>query len=76
MAVGNVLPVGSLPEGTTICAVEEKTGDRGCLARASGTYAVIVAHNPDENKTRVKLPSGAKKTIPSAARAMVCRLYS
>ena len=34
--IGNVLPLGSLPEGTTICNVEEKTGDRGRLARTSG----------------------------------------
>lgn len=34
--VGNVLPVGALPEGTSICNVEAKTGDRGRLAKASG----------------------------------------
>lgn len=71
LSIGNVLPLGSLPEGTTICNVEEKAGDRGRLARASGLYATIVAHNPEENKTRVKLPSGAKKVVSSDARAMV-----
>lgn len=35
--VGNVMPVGTMPEGTIICNLEEKTGDRGRLARASGT---------------------------------------
>merc|ERR1712097_176774 len=49
----------------------EKTGDRGKLARASGNYATVIAHNPDTKKTRVKLPSGSKKVIPSANRAMV-----
>lgn len=34
--IGNVKPVGDLPEGTVICNVEEKPGDRGSLARASG----------------------------------------
>merc|ERR1711971_1105528 len=29
------------------------------------------AHNPETKKTRVKLPSGSKKVIPSANRAMV-----
>ena len=60
-----------MPEGTIICNVESKTGDRGTLARASGNYATIIAHNPDTGKTRIRLPSGHKKIIPSVARAMV-----
>uniref|UniRef100_A0A673WVW8 Ribosomal protein L8 n=1 Tax=Salmo trutta TaxID=8032 RepID=A0A673WVW8_SALTR len=32
--IGNVLPVGTMPEGTIICCLEEKPGDRGKLARA------------------------------------------
>uniref|UniRef100_A0A8C5DHS1 Large ribosomal subunit protein uL2 RNA-binding domain-containing protein n=1 Tax=Gouania willdenowi TaxID=441366 RepID=A0A8C5DHS1_GOUWI len=27
--IGNVLPVGTMPEGTIICCLEEKPGDRG-----------------------------------------------
>ena len=65
------MPVGTMPEGTIVCNLEEKTGDRGRLARASGLYATVIAHNPDTKKTRVKLPSGAKKVIPSANRGMV-----
>ncbi|KJE93001.1 60S ribosomal protein L8 [Capsaspora owczarzaki ATCC 30864] len=71
LAIGNVLPIGQLPEGTVICNVEEKTGDRGGLARTSGNYATIMTHNPDENKTRIKLPSGSKKVLSSDCRAMV-----
>ena len=71
LTVGNVLPVGSMPEGSVICNVEEKPGDRGSVARASGNYATIIGHNPDDCKTRIKLPSGAKKTIRSTCRAMV-----
>ncbi|KAI2803491.1 hypothetical protein RDWZM_001491 [Blomia tropicalis] len=71
LQVGNVLPIGTMPEGTIICNLEEKAGDRGKLARASGNYATVVSHNPDTKKTRVKLPSGAKKVIQSANRAMV-----
>ena len=58
-------------QGTIVCNLEEKTGDRGKLARASGNYATVIAHNPDTKRTRVKLPSGSKKVIPSANRAMV-----
>ena len=60
-----------MPEGTIICNLEEKTGDRGKLARASGDYATVVSHNKDTKITRVKLPSGVKKAIPSFNRASV-----
>lgn len=69
--VGNILPIGSMPEGTVVCNLEEKCGDRGRLARAGGNYATVVAHNLETKRTRVKLPSGAKKVLPSACRAMV-----
>jgi large subunit ribosomal protein L8e len=45
LTVGNVLPLGAMPEGTIICSIESKTGDRGTLARASGNYGTIIAHN-------------------------------
>ncbi len=77
-----------MPEGTIICQIEQKTGDRGKIAKASGlfyifivgsrlsmnilgNYATIVSHNPEAGKTKVKLPSGAKKTLSSSNRAMV-----
>jgi len=71
LTVGNVLPLGSVPEGTVVTNVEEKTGDRGALGRTSGNYVTVIGHNPDEGKTRVKLPSGAKKVIKSSARGMI-----
>jgi large subunit ribosomal protein L8e len=67
--IGNVLPVGAMPEGAIISNCEERPGDRGKLARASGDYATIVSHNPDTNQTRLRLPSGAKKIIQSDSRA-------
>lgn len=71
LTVGNCLPIGQMPEGTIICNVEEKVGDRGALARASGNYATVVSQNPDTNRTRIKLPSGSKKVLPSTSRAMI-----
>lgn len=71
LTIGNVLPLSEMPEGTIICNVESKTGDRGKLARASGNYATIISQNPDEGKTRIRLPSGLKKTVPNDARAMI-----
>lgn len=49
--IGNVLPVGTMPEGTIVCCLEEKPGDRGKLARASGNYATVISHNPETKKT-------------------------
>jgi large subunit ribosomal protein L8e len=71
LSIGNVLPLGSMPEGTIICNVEERQGDRSKLAKASGNYATIISHLPDEGKTRIKLPSGSRKVVSSRCRGMV-----
>jgi large subunit ribosomal protein L8e len=60
-----------MPEGTIISNVEAKLGDRGSLARASGASAIIIGHSEDGEKTRVRLPSGVRKTILGNCRAMV-----
>jgi large subunit ribosomal protein L8e len=70
LTIGNISQVGDMPEGTVICNIEARPGDRGRFARASGESAVIVSHSED-GKTRIKLPSGAKKTLQSSCRAMV-----
>ncbi|KAH0871722.1 hypothetical protein HID58_078744 [Brassica napus] len=52
LVVGNVLPLRSIPEGAVVCNVEHHVGDRGVLARASGDYAIVISHNPDNDTTR------------------------
>jgi len=71
LKIGNVLPLSSMPEGTIVCQLEGKPGDRGKMARASGDYASIISHNTDTGRTRVRLPSGSKKIVQSSCRAMV-----
>merc|ERR1712188_191019 len=71
LVIGNVKPIGEMPEGTIICNMEAKPGDRGVIAKASGNYATVIAHNPDTGKSRVRMPSGSKKTVTSTCRAMV-----
>jgi large subunit ribosomal protein L2 len=56
--IGNVLPLGKIPEGTMICNVELLPGDGGKLARSSGSYITVVGHTPEG--TILRLPS--KKT--------------
>lgn len=65
LAIGNVLPLSSMPEGTIVCCVEAQQGDRGSYSKAGGTSVTVVSHNEDTGKTRVRLPSGMKKTLPS-----------
>lgn len=71
IAVGNILPLHKIPEGTVISNIEHRPGDRGVLSRGSGTYAIIVTHNEDTGRTRIRLPSGMKKTLSNKARAMI-----
>ncbi len=52
LSIGNVLPLRSVPEGAVVCNVEHRMGDRGAFARASGDYAIVVSHNPDNGTTR------------------------
>ena len=46
-------------------------GDKGSYSRCSGTYATIVGHSDDGSKTRIRLPSGSRKTINGNCRATV-----
>jgi hypothetical protein len=43
----------------------------GNLSRASGTYCTIIGHSEDGSKTRVRLPSGSRKTIAGGSRGMI-----
>ncbi|HDQ16165.1 MAG TPA: 50S ribosomal protein L2 [Bacteroidetes bacterium] len=66
---GNVLPLGSIPEGTPIYNVELSPGDGGKLVRAGGTTATITSQ--DKNRTVIQLPSGRFKAIDSSCRATI-----
>jgi len=71
LKIGNVLPLAVMPEGTIVSNVEEKPGDRGKLARASGDYCTIISHNLETGQSRLRLPSGAKKLVQSESRGTV-----
>jgi large subunit ribosomal protein L2 len=67
--VGNILPLGRVPEGTLISSVELRPGDGGRLARASGTYCMVVAHTPQG--TELRLPSGKSVYMNDRCRAII-----
>ena len=64
---GNVLSLGDMPPGTVINNCEKHQGDKGKFAKTSGGFAQIIGHIEGAGKTRVRLPSGQKKTITSNA---------
>jgi large subunit ribosomal protein L2 len=67
LAVGNVIPIGKVPEGTLVNNLELKPGDGGRIVRASGAYATVIAHNL--GNTVVKLTS--KRSILLSANSRV-----
>ena len=67
--VGNVLPLGKIPEGAPVYNLELSPGDGGKLVRAGGSNATVVSH--DKKKTVIKLPSGQFKTLDSTCKATV-----
>jgi large subunit ribosomal protein L2 len=67
--VGNILPLGKIPEGTMVCNIELRPGDGGKITKSSGTYATVVTHTPQG--TILRLPSGKAKYIDDYCRATV-----
>lgn len=67
--IGNILPLGKIPEGTMVCNIELRPGDGGKITKSSGTYATVVTHTPQG--TIVKLPSGKSKYIDDYCRATI-----
>ncbi len=67
--VGNVLPLGDIPEGTLIHNIELQPSDGGKLVRSSGSFARIVSKT--EEAVRVELPSKKEKLFLPACRAAI-----
>lgn len=67
--IGNVLPVGSIPESTMVCNVELRPGDGGRLARSGGSFATVVSHI--DGKTTLRLPSKRSIEVKDACRATI-----
>jgi len=66
---GNTLPLAEIPEGTPVHNIENQPGDGGKVARASGAYALLIAH--DVGKAMLQLPSGDMKWFSPDCRATV-----
>ena len=70
LVVGNVIPLGKVPEGTLVNNLELKPGDGGRIVRASGAYATVIAHNL--GKTVVKATHQRRAySYPADSRATI-----
>lgn len=69
LQIGNILPIGKIPEGMWCCNVELRPGDGGALARSSGTRITVVAHK--QNETIIELPSRKSKSVNSNCLATI-----
>jgi large subunit ribosomal protein L2 len=67
--LGNIMPIGNIPEGYPIYNIEIKPGDGGKMVRAGGSGAYVISH--DQRNTIIRLPSGQFKTLDSSCRATV-----
>lgn len=66
---GNILPLKSIPEGTSIFNIESSPGDGGKFVRASGTFARIITKF--EKSVVVVLPSNKRKEFTPECRASI-----
>lgn len=66
---GNAMPLGSIPVGTTVHAVELKPGAGARIVRSAGTGAQIMAR--EGGFVNLKLPSGEVRKIHLDCRATV-----
>ncbi len=66
---GNTLPLSEIPEGAPIHNLEGKPGKGGEFARASGTNAVLLAH--DVSQAIVQMPSGEIRSFNPKCRATI-----
>jgi len=69
LALGNALPLKSLPEGSLIFNIESRPGDGGKFVRASGGVARIVGKTP--TAVLVQLPSKKRKAFHPECKAML-----
>ena len=67
--VGNALPLGVIPTGTTVHNIEIHLGKGGQLVRGAGTGAQVMAH--EERYTLLRLPSNELRRVLSACYATI-----
>ncbi len=67
--VGNTLPLGEMPLGTVVHAIELYPGQGAVMARSAGTHAQLLAR--EGKYAIIKLPSGETRMVLTTCRATV-----
>jgi len=67
--VGNALPLGKMPVGTTVHNVEMKPGKGGALARSAGTSAQIL--DKEKKYVLLRLQSGERRKVLATCMATI-----
>ena len=68
-SVGNCLPLGNMPVGTTVHAIELQPGRGAQLVRSAGGAAQLMAK--DQGMATLRLPSGEMRMVREECRATV-----
>lgn len=73
ITVGNALPLGSIPVGTTIHNIEFQPGRGGQLMRAAGSYAKMVSSSRTghENRAAIRLHTGKLYSLSTQSMATI-----
>ena len=66
--LGNILPVGEIPEGTLVHNIEAIPGDGGRFIKAAGTSGTIVSRG---REVMIEMPSGTFKGFNPRCRATI-----
>nr|BBK20549.1 ribosomal protein L2 [Cryptomonas sp. SAG 977-2f] len=72
LAIGNALPLRSIPLGTDVHNIELTRGHGGQIARSAGVYAQIIAK--DGHFVTIKLPSGEVRMVRKECYATIGQL--
>jgi large subunit ribosomal protein L2 len=67
--VGNAMPLGEMPLGTTISCIELRPGQGAVMARSAGSFSQLMAK--DGKYVTVKMPSGETRLILSTCIATI-----
>lgn len=69
LKTGNIMPLKSIPEGTSIYNIEANPGDGGRFVRASGAFAKIITKTNEG--IVVELPSSKRRTFLPECKAAI-----
>jgi large subunit ribosomal protein L2 len=67
--IGNALPLGNIPMGSTVSCIELRPGQGAVMVRSAGSFAQIVSK--DGKYVSIKLPSGEIRMILATCKATI-----